>query len=207
VRIYCGVHCIQDAKSGFAITLATEIAMRGNWVMGRENVATHCFVIYQEDNSRMWRLDATPDLGGARWRAIDTFPKDIPVAIWLVSDDYFENERCPEAPALSPNAVAMLDKGRALDGTLYDWFEIRNQAIVAASYAFSMLPFFTKLRLVGSASGIDHAMICTRATQTTALVGLKNKPLETLSALPDLLPERFAQTMRAAEGDWTVRRR
>lgn len=189
-KVLLAVHHTDDPKSSPPIILATQMALKGGWVMGPKFPATHAFPIILERSevgeTRDWRLDGQP--GGAQRTAWRIEPKMAPTVAW-------------EFPNLSNAAQERgAKRAEALVGTPYDWLEIERQAVAASlQMAANFGPFQKMVRkaasMVGMSDPLKKAAICTRCTELVA----RDMDLDLRDEIPDLLPERLAQLFRTWE--------
>jgi hypothetical protein len=205
MNLYIAVHHNEDPPAGAAITLATEAALPGGWVLGGERPATHAFVVVETEHL-MWRLDGEPPVARTRpfagWRGYG-----MPLAAWRIVPTLWVN---PIGPPVQVDVRAGVARMRALDGTGYDWFEIGGQVAGAFGNVVNLLRASVRLTQI---PGLDHvttaryargAMICTRvACEVLRACGAAWPAL--VDGMPDLFPERLAQLLRAQEGAWTER--
>lgn len=186
MELHVAVHRDDAPPAGPAITLVTEASLRGGWVMGHENVATHAFVVLKTGELH-WRLDGEPPT--ARWRPFAGWQDyGRPVAAWkiLITDDQIR---------------AAADKARSLDGTPYDWTEIAGQASAMVRNIPGPLRAVSRL---AHAQFMARSMICTRVAQTVLLAAGEPCASE-MRRMDDLFPESLGQLLKKAEGRWTER--
>lgn len=177
MHIYVGVHHDPSRPAGPLITLATQAALSGGWVIGPTAPATHAYLVVEHGDGMRWRLDGRP--GGARWSPAGGLVIDgLAAAVWSVN--------------LPPPALMRIcERARELDDVAYDWGEIAGQGAVALT---RFLPRSARaLAILGRAPWAADAAVCTRVV------------MESLSpvlpvTLPDLFPERLAQAFREMTG-------
>ena len=181
IELYVGVHHVPDGLSGISITLGTQAALPGGWVLGPSRPATHAFVVIREKDGFAWRLDGKPSR--AEWSPFYNTPILPPTKLWKIV-------------AAEDAVFRGATRARAITHVKYDWAEIASCTAVA----FSFLPLAHKLKAFGRTDIFSGAMICTQVCRNV-LMAIDS--FGAIDRMPDLFPERLAQVLRGAEGTWT----
>ena len=149
-KLYAAIHSVQGSVPAAFITLGTQAALSGGWILGPGNPATHAFIVVEHDDGYCWRLDAKPSR--AEWTPTHSplvrLPSDPPAAFWKLSGDL--------------DIQRGIQRAFRITDASYDWSEIAG----ATAAALAFLPFLSRLRHLANTDVFKGAMICTQAARS-----------------------------------------